>query len=144
LHLCGHSSGAHLATLALLTNWQSFGLKDHAPIHSATMISGAYDLDPVMLSARRSYVRLEPAEVATLSPIRHVDVIGCPLLVAFCRNDTPEYQRHAHTLYEALKHRGKPAELLYLTSANHFDSVLALEQPQSDLLQRVAALIRRS
>jgi arylformamidase len=144
LHLCGHSSGAHLAALALLTDWQSFGLGDHSPIHSATMISGVYDLEPVVLSARRSYVRLEPDEVAALSPIRHVDGISCPLLVAFCKNDTPEYQRHAHALCEALKQHGRQVELLCLIGANHFDSILALDEPESDLSQEMAALIRRT
>ncbi|MFL6798113.1 MAG: alpha/beta hydrolase [Xanthobacteraceae bacterium] len=134
LHVCGHSSGAHLASLALL--------QDHSPIHSATLISGAYELEPVMLSARRSYVLLEPAEVAALSPIRHIDRIGCPLLVAFCGNDTPEYQRHARAFHEALQRRGKVAELFHLSLANHFDSVFSLEQPHSNLLEKMAALLQ--
>jgi arylformamidase len=143
LHLCGHSSGAHLAALALLTDWSALGLETRDPIHSATMVSGAYDLEPVMLSARRSYIRLETTEVSALSPIRHVDRIRCPVLVAFCEKDTPEYHRHAHAFNEALKRRGVPVELLCLTGANHFDGILALESPESNLSKAMAALIRR-
>jgi len=144
LHLCGHSSGAHLAALALMSDWPALGVDARGPIHSATMISGVYDLEPVMLSARRSYVRLETAEVSALSPIRHADRIRCPVLVAFCEKDTPEYQRHAQALYEALDQRGKPVELLYLKGANHFDSIFALEQPEFDLSKRIAAAILRT
>jgi arylformamidase len=143
VHLCGHSSGAHLATLALLTSWRSLGLEHDDTLHSATMISGAYDLEPVVLSARRSYVRLEPAEVAALSPIRHADRIRCPMLVAFCEHDTPEFKRHAHALCEALERCQKPVERVYLAGANHFDSVVPLEQPDSELSRAIAAFVSR-
>ena len=51
-------------------------------------ISGMYDLTPVRLSARSRYVAFDDATVAALSPIRHLDRLHAPLVVAYgtCEN----------------------------------------------------------
>jgi arylformamidase len=57
LYLAGHSSGAHLAGVALVTDWQKdFGLPDDI-VKGALLISGMYDLKPVRLSKRSEYVK---------------------------------------------------------------------------------------
>ena len=45
-------------------------------------ISSMYDLTPVQLSARSNYVKFDDATVAALSPIRHLDRLHAPLVVA--------------------------------------------------------------
>jgi arylformamidase len=61
-YLAGHSSGAHLAAVALTADWRREF--DIAPdfIKGALLMSGMYDLKPVRLSKRSDYVkRHEPA-----------------------------------------------------------------------------------
>lgn len=56
LHLAGHSSGAHLAGVALITDWQKdFSVPDDL-VKTALLVSGMYDLKGPRLSARSSYV----------------------------------------------------------------------------------------
>src|SRR5690242_299713 len=58
IFLSAHSSGAHLSSLALQRD---------AYVKAATLVSGPYYLEPVVLSARSSYVKLEAHEVLELS-----------------------------------------------------------------------------
>jgi arylformamidase len=78
IYVSGHSSGAHLAATALVRGWTEEGLPETV-IRGAHLISGPYDLEPVLLSARSSYVKLTKEEEGALSPILHVAGIRCPV-----------------------------------------------------------------
>jgi arylformamidase len=61
LYIGGHSSGAHLAAVALTADWErDFGLPSDL-IKGGFCGSGMYDLYPVSLSHRASYVRFTDA-----------------------------------------------------------------------------------
>jgi arylformamidase len=93
LYVGGQSSGGHLAAVALTTDWTSdFGLPADI-IKGGMCISGMYDLMPVGLSARNAYVAFDDATVAALSPIRHLDRLHAPVIVAYGTCETPEFQR---------------------------------------------------
>ena len=56
IHLYGHSSGAHLAGVAMVTDWRgSYDLPTNV-VKTGLLCSGMYDLWPVRLSARSRYV----------------------------------------------------------------------------------------
>jgi hypothetical protein len=55
-------------------------------------MSGMYDLHPVLLSSRSSYLHLTPEEIVEFSPIRHLDQITCPVAVVSADEDSPEFQ----------------------------------------------------
>jgi arylformamidase len=112
LYIGGHSSGAHLAAVALTTEWhREFGLPPDL-IKGGMCSSGMYDLTPVRLSHRSSYVSFTDAMVAALSPIRHLDRLNAPLIVAYGGYETPEFQRQARDFAAAVRAAGKPVELL--------------------------------
>ena len=57
IYVSGHSSGAHLGGVVLITDWvKEFGLPGDV-VKGALLCSGIYDLKPVRLSARSNYVR---------------------------------------------------------------------------------------
>jgi arylformamidase len=68
-------------------------------------ISGMYDL-PVRLSARSRYVALDDATVAALSPLRHLDRLHAPLVVAYGTCETPEFQRQNREFAAAVEAGG--------------------------------------
>jgi arylformamidase len=112
LYIGGHSSGAHLAAVALTTEWQrEFGLSPDL-IKGGMCSSGMYDLTPVRLSHRSSYVSFTDEMVAALSPIRHLDRLNAPLIVAYGGYETPEFQRQARDFAAAVRAAGKPVELI--------------------------------
>ncbi|HLY46593.1 MAG TPA: alpha/beta hydrolase [Stellaceae bacterium] len=137
LYLAGQSSGAHLAAVALTTDWQrTFDLP--ADIFKGGLcISGIYDLAPVRLSARSSYVKFDDETVAALSPIRHLDRLSAPLVVAYGTCETPEFQRQNREFAAAIAAAGKPVRLLVAEHYNHFELPETLANPYG-LLGRAA------
>ena len=110
VHLSGHSSGAHLA--AVLATETEFA--------SVTLVSGVYDLEPVLLSARRAYVALDAAEAAALSPLRHAARIRGRLRLAWGTAESPEFIRQSEAMSAATG-----AEVFVLPGVNHFAAAYA-------------------
>jgi len=57
LYVSGHSSGAHLAGVALVTDWRKEFDLPADTVKGGLLCSGIHDLKPVRLSARSSYVK---------------------------------------------------------------------------------------
>jgi arylformamidase len=128
IFLGGHSSGAHLASVALATDWSARGLpKD--PIRGALLMSGLYDLKPARLSARSNYVRFDDEMEESLSAMRHLRQLTVPLVVSYGGSETPEFQRHARDLAAAVQALGKPIELVAALNFNHFEMCESLGNP---------------
>jgi arylformamidase len=138
LYLCGHSSGAHLATIALLTDWSAVGVPQE-PIKGCACISGCYDLHPVLLSARADYVKLTAEEARVLSPQKHANRLPCPLLVAYAEHDTDEFRRHSEDFAQALRREGRLSALLRLPAINHFEIIELLSRPEAVLFRSVVS-----
>jgi arylformamidase len=137
LYLGGQSSGGHLAAVALTTDWRhEYGLPADL-IKGGICISGMYDLAPVRLSARNRYINFDDATVAVLSPIRHLDRLTAPLVVAYGTCETPEFQRQNREFAAAVKAAGKRIRLLVGEHYNHFELPETLGNPYG-LLGRAA------
>jgi arylformamidase len=137
LYVGGQSSGGHLAAVALTTDWsREFGLPANI-IKGGMCISGMYDLTPVRLSARSNYVKFDEATVAALSPIRHLDRLHTPVIVAYGTCETPEFQRQNREFVAAVEAAGKPVRLLVGENYNHFELPETLGNPYG-LLGRAA------
>jgi arylformamidase len=120
LYLAGHSSGAHLAAVALTTDWNAVGAPAQI-LKGGVLACGMYDLHPVRLSARSSYVAFDDDTEAKLSAIRHIDRLSAPLVVAWGTNESPEFIRQAREFAAAVKAAGKPVEALVADGCNHFE-----------------------
>jgi arylformamidase len=140
IHIIGHSSGGHLASVLLTTDWQRHGLPADV-LKSGACVSGMYDLRPVLLSARGNYVKVTPDEEDDLSAIRHLDRVRCPVLVAYGDKESPEFKRHGESFAGALKERGLTARLMVLPGCNHFEGIATMTNPQSPLARAVLAQI---
>jgi arylformamidase len=128
--LSGHSAGAHLSGCMLTTDWSARGMTAN-PIRGALLLSGLYELRPVVLSSRRSYVHLTGDEVAALSPMRHLDRIKCPVTIISADEDSPEFQRQSKVFAAALDAMGLLNAHEVLFNANHFEEAQQLGQADS-------------
>ncbi|MSP90041.1 MAG: alpha/beta hydrolase [Alphaproteobacteria bacterium] len=137
LFLSGHSSGAHLAAAALVTDWPATHDVPANVIKGALLISGMYDLEAPMLSARSSYVKISKDEEHALSPQRHLDRVGCPVILAHGDGESPEFKRQARDFDAALKQRSLSSTLIEGKGFNHFELVETLGRADG-LLGRVA------
>src|ERR1700710_858758 len=111
LYISAHSSGSHLSGVVLTRGWKEEGL----PLDfckGAVLLSGMYDLAPVRLSKRSSYVNFTDAMVEQLSGGRFVGDLRTPLILAIGTRETPEFQRQSRDFAAAVTAAGKPAELI--------------------------------
>lgn len=92
VYVGGHSSGVHLAAVALTTDRAGeYGLPPDA-VKGGLCMSGMYDLEPVRLSWRRAYVAFTAAMEGAMSPQRHLRRINAPVAVTYGTLETPEFQ----------------------------------------------------
>jgi arylformamidase len=130
IYLIGHSSGAHLATAALLTDWPSLGLPPSI-VRAAFCMSGLYDLKGARLSARSNYVSFTDQVEQDLSAARHIHRIPCPITVAYGSLDSPEFQRMAQEFAKALRDVHKLAGLFVADQMDHFETLECLSDSQT-------------
>lgn len=129
IYLSGHSAGAHLAGVALTTDWKAaLGLPQDV-VKGALLCSGMYDLEPVSLSARRNYVDFDERTLEQLSPQRHIERLNAPLIIAYGSLESPEFQRQSRDFAAAVRDAGKPAELLVAEHYNHFEIIETMANP---------------
>lgn len=140
LYVCGHSSGAHLAAVALTTDWRAFGLPLDM-LKGGLCCSGMYELEPVRLSARSAYIAFDDEIEQALSPQRHRAQLQAPLVVAFGTRETPEFQRQARDFAAAVAAAGKPVDLLS-AACNHFEILETLADPSGVLGSAMLRLMR--
>ena len=128
LFVSAHSSGAHLATCALTTGWREEGLPPDF-CKGALLAGGMYDLAPVRLSSRSTYVAFTDEVEQSLSPMRHIVGLAAPLILAHGTVESPEFQRQTREFLAATTASGKPAELIVGEGYNHFDLFETLANP---------------
>lgn len=133
IHLSGHSAGAHMASVLLTTNWPArFGLPADV-LKSGLLMSGSYDLEPVMLSVRSSYVKLSSEEQLMLSAVRHAEQIRSPVTLVCGDKETPEFQRQAVHFFNVLKKASRTAKLVRIDGYNHFEVMDVFGEPNSPI-----------
>src|SRR5271154_4822570 len=121
LYIGGQSSGAHLAAVALTTDWpREFDVPADI-VKGGLCTSGMYELAPVRLSARANYVKFTDAMVEALSPIRHLDRLGAPVIVSYGTYETPEFIRQAKEFAAAVRDAGNLRELVVAEHYSHLD-----------------------
>jgi arylformamidase len=144
LYIGGHSSGGHLCGVALATDWQKdFGLPADI-IKGGLCMSGLYDMKPVRLSKRSSYVKFTDEMEQAMSSQRHLDLLRAPVTVTYGTNETPEFQRQNRDFAAAVRAIGKPVELIEAANYNHFEMLESLGNPYGPNGRAALAMMKLS
>lgn len=139
----GHSAGGHLTACLLATNW-----KRHAPdapenlVPSGLSISGLFDLAPLVATSVNHALQFDETEAARLSPL-HWPLSGRPVLDAWVGGaESDEYLRQSRSVVAEWQARGAETAYRALPGANHFTVLEPLNDPESEISQRLAELSR--
>jgi len=133
IYVAGSSAGAHLAAMLLMEGWQAaYGLADDV-VAGAVLLSGVYDLEPLMGTYIDAPLHLTDADVAALSPLRLKAGRPVRTIVAWGENETAEFKRQSREFAAALVSAGFPVSEFELAGTNHFDIVFGLAQRGSVL-----------
>jgi arylformamidase len=137
IYISGHSSGAHLAGVVMVTDWKKDFALPPDIIKGGLLMSGMYDLKPVRLSKRSSYVKFTDEMEQALSTQRHLDKLNAPITVSHGTLESPEFQRQAREIVAAVKAAGKPVQFIVGEGYNHFEMPETFGNPHG-LLGRAA------
>ena len=141
LVIAGSSAGGHLAGMVLASGWQqNYGMGSTA-IVGAVLLSGLYDLTPLVETHINDWMHLSLEDAHRNSPLFALPKQGPPILVSYGSNETAEFKRQSHDYLTAWQARGFEAEYVDMPDTNHFDLVLHLNRPESPLVQKLLKLL---
>ena len=138
----GHSSGGHLCGVALVTDWQKeFGLPE-STVKGGLCMSGMYEMTPVRLSWRRTYVNFTDAMADVMSAQRHIDKLHAPITVTYGTLETPDFQRQSRDFAAAVKAAGKPVQVIEAPNYHHLEMAESLGNPYGPNGRAALALMK--
>ncbi|KAJ8263775.1 hypothetical protein GJAV_G00141150 [Gymnothorax javanicus] len=165
LYLCAHSSGAHLAAMLLSTDWSQYAVRP--PIKGALLVSGLYDLLPVLSGGVYELLKMTEEEAIRNSPIRLVEQLklsssDCDIAVAMAQNDSPDFRKQSEEYFKgpyirssthfirlvvissALQASGVKVTLVDVPNCDHFSVIEQCVSGDYQLIQLLLKLIGRN
>ena len=124
LTISGHSAGAQLISMSLL-RWKELGSDIFRRIRKVLLISGIYDLTPLLSTSINIELGLDHEAALQLSPAHRPAKFDMPVVVIVAEQDTGEFRRQAREYYQQLKTQGSRVDFLEVIGKNHFDIILA-------------------
>ena len=142
IHSLGHSSGGHICGMMLVTDWEGdYGLPSDV-IKTAAACSGMYELEPVRLSHRNTYLDLTEQSAGRNSSIRQIPTNDIPLTVAWGTGELDEFQRQNREFAEAWAAAGHTVESFTLDGMNHFEVGREIVNPDYPVFPNILKNIR--
>ncbi|XP_048466630.1 kynurenine formamidase isoform X2 [Rhincodon typus] len=105
VYLCGHSAGAHLGAMVLCTDWKEYGVSPD--IKGALLVSGIYDLCPIVHTLVNDPLQMTEADALRNSPMQFVNIMKqlngkCEIIVAVAQHDSDEFRKQSQEYYQVL------------------------------------------
>lgn len=119
IHVSGSSAGALLCALALGYDWAQRGLPRDL-IKGATLLTGIYDLEPLLKISINHLVGLTPERVRALSPRYHPPLHPVSVLLEVGGKEPPGWQAQSTEFAEICRSAGCEVELFVLPDETHF------------------------
>ena len=143
IHLVGNSAGAHLAAMAA-AGMKAADRTQGNDIKSLTVISGLFELSPLIDAAANEWLRLTPRIARELSPARNPPPKELPLLVSWGGRETDEFKRQSIDFANICRASGNEVQTAVSTGADHFQIVGELGTPGTPLFNRLEGLVSSS
>lgn len=141
IHLYGHSAGAHLAAMGLAEDWTRHGLPAGL-ICGATLVSGIYDVEPVLHISVNDLIRLTPDRVQALSPQFHPPLHPLPLVLAAGAEEAPGWVAQTREYAALCEHAGCRVEVIVVPHEGHFSTIPMQADPAHPINQAMLRQLR--
>jgi arylformamidase len=141
IFIYGHSAGGHLAACMVATDWKVFASDAPADlVPAAYAISGVFDLLPLVNVSQNADLRLDEAEARRISPLHWSVPAGRSLDAVVGALESSEFLRQSKSIAEAWRRAHALTRYEEIADTNHFTVVDPLNDPNSAMTARVAAL----
>jgi arylformamidase len=131
--VAGSSAGAHLAAMAAMPGALPDGHGGSFGVRAAVLVSGIYELEPLIGTSVNKALRLNPASARQVSPASLPLRGVANTLVCWGAVETNEFKRQSRDFANALNAVGTPCESFEVPRRNHFDVILDLADASTSL-----------
>lgn len=136
----GHSAGAHLIAAALPPG-PGVSYVEGMP-RAAVLISGIYELEPVLAITVNQEIRLRPEQVDPMSPMRHPPTSAVPLTVVVGGSETASFVAQSHRFAQTCAAQGTACAYVELPGHHHYSIMGLLETPETPLARLIDGMAR--
>lgn len=140
IYVAGNSAGAHLAAMLLTEDWTRHGLP-RAPIAGAILVTGIYDLRPVLRIQVNEDVRLAPEDVMGLSPQFLPLHCRVPAIVAAGADEPALWIEQSRRFAAKLSAKGTDVRLMEIPGLHHFSITQSLSDSNAPLTRAILDLV---
>ena len=144
--VAGSSAGAQLAAMTALARDNALpgraALAGTACVSAVVLVSGIYELEPLLGTSINTALGLTQQTARALSPALHELKGFPPSIVCWGEVETAEFKRQSRDFAARLAQAGSACSVFELAQRNHFDIILDLADPATALGRAVANLIR--
>jgi len=134
LTLVGHSAGAHLATMAALTDWESLGLPRQI-IAGVCGVSGIYDLRPLLKTRLNEALGMDEDIAKRCSPLLNAKPGMPPMILSCGERESAEFKRQTREFAQRCKALGVECRQFELKDRDHYctiEDVVMVAHPLSE------------
>jgi len=138
----GSSAGGHLAAMVMLDGWQdAFGVPPDV-VAAAMPFSGLFDLRPLVGGFTDAWLGLDEARARELSPAFAAGRWPRTVL-AVAEHDGTGFLRQSRDFHRALtRHSTARTDLLIVPERNHYDVILDLTDPETEVSRALIDVFR--
>ena len=142
IYVAGNSAGAHLAAMLMTEDWTRHGLP-RAPIAGAILVTGIYDLRPVLRIPVNEEVRLSADDALALSPQFQLLHCRVPTIVAVGEAEPPLWIEQSRRFAAKLSATGADVRLMEIPGLHHFSITQSLSDSNAPLTRAILDLVHR-
>lgn len=132
IYVSGSSAGGHLTVMALMTDWEGFGLPPDV-VKGGCALSGLYDLEAIRLCYLNKEIGLDAPTAKRNSPILHLPKTSAPLILSVGGVESAEFHRQQSEFAHAWRSAGLACSVVDQVGGHHFDMIDRLADPASEL-----------
>lgn len=129
IYVSGHSAGAHIIAATLAQTGAAFQLKDHN-IKKAYLISGVFDVEPVLQITVNEEIKLKPSDIHELSPIRYPFAANVAYEVIVGGAEPKDWIGESERMAAHLRAQGCQVGLHVLPGLNHYTVLHEMDRPE--------------
>ncbi|XP_022106284.1 kynurenine formamidase-like isoform X2 [Acanthaster planci] len=147
-YICGHSAGGHLGAMMLSVDWSvKYGLPEDF-IKGACLMSGVFDVRPLVKSYVNEPLHLTENEADQVSPINSTNLSKavrlsphCKIINVYGEHDPPIFKQMSKDYTRKLANGGIDATYEEIPGMDHFELVERLVDPEYSLTKMLLQLM---
>jgi arylformamidase len=143
IYVSGHSAGAHLLAAVLAQTGETYQLPA-GMIKKAYLLSGVYDVEPVLEISVNEEIRLLPEEVHAMSPLRFAFHPETSYEILVGGGEPRDWIRESSRFAEHLKKQGCAVFYQAVRDLNHYSLMFEFETPEGFISKRIRQDIEAS